>query len=84
MRRKAILVPRVQPIAAFALWAVTPPPMVVGAFLCDEGFRKLVHAMAQRGVGDAAAGRSACCGLIQSGAATPGIHGLCRRVATLL
>ena len=40
---KAILVPTALAISAFAPWAVTPLLMVGGAFLCFEGFEKLVH-----------------------------------------
>ncbi len=40
---KAILVPAALAISAFAPWAVTPLLMIGGAFLCFEGFEKLVH-----------------------------------------
>ena len=40
---KAILVPAALAISAFAPWLVTPLLMVGGAFLCFEGFEKLVH-----------------------------------------
>ncbi|MDQ3263758.1 MAG: DUF808 domain-containing protein [Myxococcota bacterium] len=40
---KAILVPAALAISAFISWAVTPLLMVGGAFLCFEGFEKLVH-----------------------------------------
>ncbi|MFZ3123684.1 MAG: DUF808 domain-containing protein [Acidovorax sp.] len=40
---KAILVPLALLVSAFAPWAVTPLLMVGGAFLCFEGFEKLVH-----------------------------------------
>ncbi len=40
---KAILVPSALLISAFAPWAVTPLLMVGGAYLCYEGFEKLVH-----------------------------------------
>jgi predicted DNA repair protein MutK len=40
---KAILVPAALAISAFAPWAVTPLLMIGGAFLCYEGFEKLVH-----------------------------------------
>jgi hypothetical protein len=40
---KAILVPAALVISAFAPWLVTPLLMVGGAFLCYEGFEKLVH-----------------------------------------
>ena len=40
---KAILVPLALAISAFAPWLVTPLLMVGGAFLCYEGFEKLVH-----------------------------------------
>ncbi len=40
---KAILVPAALAISAFAPWAVTPLLMIGGAFLCFEGFEKLMH-----------------------------------------
>ena len=40
---KVILVPSALLISAFAPWAVTPLLMVGGAYLCYEGFEKLVH-----------------------------------------
>src|SRR6478736_2040553 len=40
---KAILVPAALAISAFAPWAVTPLLMIGGAFLCYEGFEKIVH-----------------------------------------
>jgi predicted DNA repair protein MutK len=40
---KAILVPLALAISAFAPWLVTPLLMVGGAFLCYEGFEKVVH-----------------------------------------
>src|SRR5919112_6576843 len=40
---KAILVPAALAISAVAPWAVTPLLMIGGAFLCYEGFEKLVH-----------------------------------------
>ena len=40
---KLILVPAALLIGTFAPWAVTPLLMVGGAFLCFEGFEKLVH-----------------------------------------
>jgi predicted DNA repair protein MutK len=40
---KAILVPAALAISAFAPWLVTPLLMLGGAFLCYEGFEKLVH-----------------------------------------
>ena len=43
MVNKAILVPAALAISAFVPWAVTPLLMVGGAFLCYEGFEKLVH-----------------------------------------
>lgn len=43
MVNKAILVPAALAISAFAPWAVTPLLMIGGAFLCYEGFEKLVH-----------------------------------------
>ncbi|MBL8379461.1 MAG: DUF808 domain-containing protein [Burkholderiales bacterium] len=43
---KAILVPAALAISAFAPWAVTPLLMLGGAFLCYEGFEKIVHLLA--------------------------------------
>jgi uncharacterized protein len=40
---KVILVPAALAISAFAPWAVTPLLMLGGAYLCYEGFEKLVH-----------------------------------------
>jgi hypothetical protein len=40
---KLILVPLALAISYFAPWAITPLLMVGGAFLCFEGFEKLVH-----------------------------------------
>jgi uncharacterized protein len=40
---KAILVPLALAISAFAPWLVTPLLMIGGAFLCYEGFEKVVH-----------------------------------------
>ena len=40
---KAILVPAALAISAFAPWAITPLLMVGGAYLCFEGFEKIVH-----------------------------------------
>jgi uncharacterized protein len=40
---KAILVPSALAISAFLPWAVTPLLMLGGAFLCFEGFEKVVH-----------------------------------------
>jgi uncharacterized protein len=40
---KAILVPAALAISAFANWAILPLLMLGGAFLCFEGFEKVVH-----------------------------------------
>lgn len=40
---KLILVPAALAISYFAPWAITPLLMIGGAFLCFEGFEKLVH-----------------------------------------
>jgi len=45
---KAILVPVALLISAFAPWAVTPLLMIGGAYLCFEGFEKLMHAFAHK------------------------------------
>jgi len=46
---KCILVPAALAISAFAPWAVTPLLMIGGAFLCYEGFEKIVHRFLHRG-----------------------------------
>ena len=43
MLNKLILVPAALAISAWLPWAVTPLLMVGGAYLCYEGFEKLVH-----------------------------------------
>lgn len=43
IKNKLILVPAALAISALAPWAVTPLLMLGGAFLCYEGFEKLVH-----------------------------------------
>src|SRR5690606_40386123 len=48
LRNKAILVPAALLISAFAPWAITPLPMLGGAFLCYEGFEKLAHRFLHR------------------------------------
>ncbi|MBL8199874.1 MAG: DUF808 domain-containing protein [Chromatiales bacterium] len=45
---KAILVPAALVISAVAPWLVAPLLMIGGAFLCYEGFEKLVHVFARR------------------------------------
>src|SRR5512139_856083 len=50
---KAILVPAAFAISAFVPWLVTPLLMVGGAFLCYEGFEKLVHKLLHRREADA-------------------------------
>ncbi|MDC8784776.1 DUF808 domain-containing protein [Roseateles koreensis] len=42
-KNKAILVPGALAVSTWAPWAVTPALMVGGAYLCFEGFEKLVH-----------------------------------------
>ncbi len=44
MVNKVILVPAALAISATAPWAVTPLLMVGGAYLCFEGFEKVLHA----------------------------------------
>ena len=51
---KAILVPGALAISAVAPWLVGPLLMLGGAFLCYEGFEKLVHAAGGRNAEDAA------------------------------
>ncbi|MTD25560.1 DUF808 family protein [Erwinia sorbitola] len=42
---KLILVPLALLISAFAPWAITPLLMVGGAYLCYEGFEKVLHSL---------------------------------------
>lgn len=51
---KVILVPLALLISAFAPWAVTPLLMVGGAFLCFEGFEKVMHKVLHAAHEDAA------------------------------
>jgi predicted DNA repair protein MutK len=54
MVNKAILVPGALVISAVAPWLVAPLMMVGGAFLCYEGFEKLVHVFSRhRSAGEA-------------------------------
>lgn len=46
-RNKAILVPSALAISFIAPWLVTPILMLGGAFLCYEGFEKLVHSFSR-------------------------------------
>lgn len=48
LRNKAILVPAALAISAVAPWAVIPLLMIGGAFLCFEGFEKVVHKFLHR------------------------------------
>src|SRR5262249_33261032 len=48
MINKVILVPLALAISAFAPWAVIPLLMAGGAFLCYEGFEKIVHKFLHR------------------------------------
>jgi predicted DNA repair protein MutK len=43
LKNKAILVPSALAISAFIPWAVIPLLMIGGAYLCYEGFEKIVH-----------------------------------------
>ncbi len=43
LKNKAILVPSLLAISAFIPWAVIPLLMIGGAYLCYEGFEKVVH-----------------------------------------
>jgi uncharacterized protein len=45
---KAILVPLALALSAFAPWAVTPLLMLGGAYLCYEGFEKVIHGLRHR------------------------------------
>lgn len=51
---KLILVPAAFAISQVIPWLITPLLMLGGAYLCFEGFEKLVHALQQRSAGDAA------------------------------
>ncbi len=51
---KAILVPGALVISAVAPWLVAPLMMVGGAFLCYEGFEKLVHVFSRHKADDEA------------------------------
>jgi hypothetical protein len=51
---KAILIPAALLISAIAPWLVTPLLMAGGAFLCYEGFEKLVHKLGTKGKAEAA------------------------------
>jgi predicted DNA repair protein MutK len=42
-KNKLIIVPAALAISAFAPWAIIPILMIGGAFLCFEGFEKIVH-----------------------------------------
>jgi uncharacterized protein len=48
LRNKVILVPAALLISALASWAVMPLLMIGGAYLCFEGFEKLVHSLLHR------------------------------------
>jgi len=54
LRNKAILVPAALAISAFAPWAVTPLLILGGAFLCYEGFEKVLHWFAPAGPAEGA------------------------------
>jgi predicted DNA repair protein MutK len=43
LKNKAILVPSALAISAFVPWLIMPLLMIGGAYLCFEGFEKLVH-----------------------------------------
>ena len=55
---KLILVPSALAISAWLPWAVTPLLMVGGAYLCFEGFEKLVHKYLHRGDAPAVKGNA--------------------------
>jgi predicted DNA repair protein MutK len=48
LRNKAILVPAALAISALAPWVILPLLMLGGAFLCFEGFEKLLHVLLHR------------------------------------
>lgn len=47
-RNKLVIVPAALAISALAPWAVVPILMIGGAFLCFEGFEKVVHKLFHR------------------------------------
>ncbi|MCX4247148.1 DUF808 domain-containing protein [Paraliomyxa miuraensis] len=47
-KNKLIIVPAALAISAVAPWAITPILMLGGAFLCFEGFEKVVHKLLHR------------------------------------
>lgn len=47
-KNKLVLVPAALAISALAPWAIQPLLMVGGAFLCYEGFEKIVHHLMER------------------------------------
>ena len=49
---KAILVPAALAISYFIPWLITPLLMIGGAFLCFEGFEKIVHKFIDHGDGE--------------------------------
>jgi uncharacterized protein len=51
---KLILVPAALAISYFAPWAITPLLMLGGAYLCFEGFEKIVHKLLHNQAEDAA------------------------------
>ena len=51
---KAILVPAALVISTVAPWLVAPLLMIGGAFLCYEGFEKLIHVFGRRSADNAA------------------------------
>ena len=60
---KVILVPAALAISAWLPWAVTPLLMLGGAFLCYEGFEKLVHKYLHRNDAPGAHGAAAAAAL---------------------
>ncbi len=64
---KVILVPAALAISAWLPWAVTPLLMLGGAFLCYEGFEKLVHKYLHRGDAPAVEGNAAGAALAGQG-----------------
>lgn len=59
LRNKLILVPAALALSAFLPWLITPLLMLGGAYLCYEGFEKLVHTFLHaRGDEDTAHGES--------------------------
>jgi predicted DNA repair protein MutK len=67
LRNKAILVPAALAISALIPWAVVPLLMIGGAFLCYEGFEKVVHKLLHDPAEDAEHHQSHVAALVDPG-----------------